>query len=140
MAAWGASAGRPYGFQCSLQQRQASGAPPAVEQTYVLLVQGTRVVLLWDPPANNGTSAILRYSVSMETAGLSNAPTISSTSSSTPMFMAEGLQPGAFYAFSIAAVNGAGSGPYSSSIVVQTGEPEFRPLAHAHSLTADWIQ
>ena len=74
-----------------------------------------RVTLAWTPPTSNGGSAITRYVLQRSTSPTSGWVNLSTTiPATTRSFTATGLLNGTRYYFRIAAVNAAGTGPWSS--------------------------
>ncbi len=85
---------------------RVSDAPTAV----TAVVTGTDVAVSFTPPANDGASAIIRYTVTAAPGGASCSSTPPATSC-----VVMGLTPGASYSFSVVATNGMGDSASSTA-------------------------
>jgi predicted RNase H-like nuclease len=85
-----------------------AGAPTGVSGTS----GNTQVALSWTAPASDGGSAITGYVVTPSIAGVAQTP-VTFTSAATAQTLT-GLTNGTPYTFSVAAINGVGTGPGST--------------------------
>lgn len=88
--------------------------------------------LTWNAPADNGGSAIRSYSVTPFINGVAQTPL--STGSASTSFKVTGLANGTTYTFTVAAQNGAGTGPSSGQSNAVTPIPSLVSLVPARLL------
>jgi type II secretory pathway pseudopilin PulG len=88
------------------------GPPTALSAT---LTSSSQATLTWTAPASNGYSAITSYALQQSTnGGTTWTPITASTGSTTTAYTVNGLSVGVTYQFEVAAINAAGTGPYSA--------------------------
>jgi peptidoglycan/xylan/chitin deacetylase (PgdA/CDA1 family) len=76
------------------------------------------VALTWSAPSSNGGSAITGYRVTPSIGGTAQTPVL--TGSTATSFTVNGLTNGTAYRFTVAAINGVGTGPESAASALLT--------------------
>ena len=96
----------------------SGGVMPADVPTGLLATPGVTVMsLVWTAPSFTGGAAVTDYTVQFRTsAGPGSWSTFAHSASGSPAAVVTGLANGTSYDFQVAAVNSAGTGPYSSSV------------------------
>lgn len=87
------------------------GAPTSVSAT----AGNAQATVSWTAPVDNGGYAITDYAVQFSSNGGTSWTTFSDGTSTTTTATVTGLTNGTAYVFRVAAINGAGTGPYSSA-------------------------
>jgi len=130
----GLANGLPYTFTVTAQN--ASGLGPASQPSNsvtpdvlpgepgapVASAGNGQATLYWPPPTPNGGSPVQQYVVTAYPAN-GTSPVTTGTASAVPMYTFSGLHNGVSYTFTVAAQNGAGTGPVSqpSNAVTPSG-------------------
>jgi len=95
---------------------QISRTPPGAPINLAATPGDTSVSLSWDPPASSGSSPLTDYVVRYSTNGGTTWTSFADNVVPTTGVFVTGLVNGTTYAFSVAAVNVAGTGVYSSNV------------------------
>jgi subtilisin family serine protease len=122
IAAINAAGTGPYSTTVTAKPRTVPTAPRNPAAT----PGNARVSLSWSSPSSTGGAAITSYRVQRSTDGVTWTTLTSSASASTRTYTATGLANGTTYRFRIAAINAAGTGPYSTTV---TAKPRTVPTA-----------
>jgi hypothetical protein len=85
--------------------------------------------LAWDAPTSDGGSAITDYQIQYKLASDSTWTTFNDGTSTTTSAVVTGLTNGNSYDFRVAAINGLGTGPYSTVTGVAVAAPIVAPSA-----------
>jgi FtsP/CotA-like multicopper oxidase with cupredoxin domain len=112
----------------SISNIKSSADVPSVPTSLTAVPGNTRVALSWVTPASNGAAPITGYAVQLSTKAGTTWTTVSAnTGSAATTGMVTGLVNGTSYVFRVAAVNAAGTGPWTAAS--QAVVPDVVPLA-----------
>ncbi|MFM8531330.1 MAG: fibronectin type III domain-containing protein, partial [Ilumatobacteraceae bacterium] len=121
---WAMGAGDPFSFMAT--QEQAGGQPPSAPLNVTARPGDATALVLWDAPADQGTTPVFRYTVTANPGG-------ATCTTEQRECIVVGLTNDTTYTFTVVARNAAGEGVASapSAAVTPTAAPAAGPLPPA---------